>query len=197
VKHQIALATAAAFFALAPCDALHAQIMQPYGGFYPGMFGGFPPREIAAIVRSKGLEPLGRPVRQGGTYTLRAADQTGRVMQVTVDARMGRIMRITPATNTEAAAPVPYPAPLGGDRPLPDVAIANPRGGVTPYPDDDFEPIEQSTVSSAGTSIIAARPSPRAVPPPLPRPRPAVEASSVPAASASAESTPTFTELEE
>jgi hypothetical protein len=197
VKQRIVLAAAVALFGLAPSGALHAQIMQPYGGFYPGMFGGFPPREIAAIVRSKGLEPLSRPVRQGGTYTLRAADPTGRVMQVTVDARMGRIMRITPAAGTEASASAPYPPPLGGDRPLPDVATANSRVGAMPYPDDDFEPIEQSAATGAGTSIIAPRPVARALPPPLPRPRPNIEANSVPAASASAESTPAFTELEE
>jgi len=190
LKPPIALAVA--LFGLAPYGALHAQTMQPYPGYYPGLFGGLPPSEIVAIVRSKGLDPLSRPMRQGGAYTLRAADPAGRVVQVVVDARMGRIVRVIPTTRADAVAPPPYPLPTPPDRAVPDGNGANSRiAVVAPYPDDDFEPIERSPAGAP------PRPSARAVPPPLPRPRPSIEPTSIPAASASADATPPFTELEE
>jgi len=193
VKRRIAFAVA--LFGLATGGAAHAQPMPAYPGYYPGMFGGFPPHEIVAIVRSKGLEPLGRPKREGGAYTLRATDQSGRVVLVTVDAWRGRIVRVAPTNRADAIAPPPYPIPPAPDRASPDGNGAHPRiTAAPPYPDDDFfEPIERGP--ALGTPPA---PSPaRAVPPPLPRPRPNLEATSVPAASASADSTPTFTELEE
>lgn len=210
MKQRIAYATLVALCGLAAPAALHAQTMQPYGGFYPGMFGALPPHEIVAIVRSKGLEPLSRPMRQGGAYTLRAADSAGRVVQVTVDARMGRVVRVAPAARTEAmpppatpyppppGAPAPYPVPPAADRALPDVSPGNARIlGTVPYPDDDFEPIGQ-TAPTGATPAAGPHAVARAVPPPpLPRPRPKIEGTSVPAASASADSTPAFTELEE
>ena len=66
---------------------------------------GVPPYEVLAIVRSKGLEPLSRPQRHGGSYTLRAVDPRGREFQVTVDARIARIIKIAPF--------VRHPAPAG------------------------------------------------------------------------------------
>ena len=195
MKRRIAFAVA--LFGLATCGAAHAQPMPTYPGYYPGMFGGFPPHEIVAIVRSKGLDPLSRPVRQGAAYTLRASDQSGRVVQVTVDAWMGRIVRVAPTKREDAIAPPPYPIPSAPDRVSPDGNGAPPRiTTAPPYPDDDFEPLERGPGATAAAPA-APRVSARAVPPPLPRPRPNVEATSVPAASASADSTPTFTELEE
>ena len=98
-----------------------------YPGYYPGLFGVFPPHEIVAIVRSKGLEPLSRPLRQGGAYILRAADPAGRVVQVTVDARMGRIVRVVPTMRADAVAAPPYPEPPAPDRAVPDGNGANSR----------------------------------------------------------------------
>ena len=190
------IAFAAALFGLATGGAAHAQPMPAYPSYYPGMFGGFPPHEIVAIVRSKGLEPLSRPMRQGGAYTLRASDQSGRVVLVTVDAWMGRIVRVAPTNRADAIPPPPYPIPSAPDRAPPDGNGARPGiTATTPYPDDDFEPIERGPATAAAPA--APRVTARAVPPPLPRPSPNVEAASVPAASASADSTPTFTELEE
>ena len=45
------------------------------GTVYPN--AGLPPHEIAAMVRSTGLEPLGSPVRQGPIYAMRAVDPAG------------------------------------------------------------------------------------------------------------------------
>src|SRR6266446_3562709 len=55
-----------------------------------------PPYEVAAIVRSTGLEPLGRPVRQGQAYAVRAIDDAGEEVRVIVDARLGRITKLVP-----------------------------------------------------------------------------------------------------
>jgi hypothetical protein len=171
--------------------------MPGYPGYYPGIFGGFPPHEIAAIVRSKGLEPLGRPKREGGAYTLRATDESGRVVQVTVDAWRGRIVRVAPTNRAaDAIPPPPSPIPSAPDRAPPDGNGVHPRiTAAPPYPDDDFEPLERGPATAPAPA--APRVSARVLPPPLPRPRPNVETTSVPATSASADSTPTFTDLEE
>jgi hypothetical protein len=198
LKPQIAFAAAAALvglcLSLAASGPLGAQALYP--GYYPGIFGGLPPREVVALVRSKGLEPLSRPVRQGPGYTLRAADPAGRLVQVVVDARLGRIVRIVPIARPDApeALPYPPPPPATAERDVPDGG--NPRVvGAMPYPPDDFEPLEQAP--AAMPSIAAPRPIARALPPPLPRPRPKLEAASHPSASASAETTPAFTDLDE
>src|SRR5882724_8199936 len=50
----------------------------PYPGpVHPGYGPGLPPYEIVAVVRSTGLEPLTRPVRNGAVYALRALDPVG------------------------------------------------------------------------------------------------------------------------
>jgi hypothetical protein len=120
LRHVIAVA-AVAILGLVPCGSLTAQPVMPaypapypgyYPGYYPGAYEGFPPYEVLAIVRSKGLEPLSRPRRQGPVYALRALDPADREVQVTVDARTGRILKIAPTTNAGAAAPpspIPYP----------------------------------------------------------------------------------------
>jgi hypothetical protein len=117
LRHAIAVA-AVAILGLVPCGSLTAQPVMPaypapYPGYYPGAYGGLPPYEVLAIVRSRGLEPLSRPRRQGPVYALRALDPADREVQVTVDARTGRILKIAPATNAGAVAPanpIPYPA---------------------------------------------------------------------------------------
>src|SRR5262245_44569131 len=56
----------------------------------PGSEAGVPPYEVLTIVRSMGLEPLTRPVRNGPAYALRAVDSTGQEVRVVIDARRGR-----------------------------------------------------------------------------------------------------------
>src|SRR5947209_6617419 len=86
---------------------------------HPGVsaYPGVPAYEVLAIVRSKGLEPLSRPQRHGGTYTLRAVDPHGRQVQVTVDARAARITKVAPlvrpAPSTAHANVPPRTAPDG------------------------------------------------------------------------------------
>lgn len=55
-----------------------------------------PPYEVLTIVRSAGLDPIGRPTRRGPTYVLHAIDDDDREVRVVVDARYGDIVSITP-----------------------------------------------------------------------------------------------------
>src|SRR6516164_5723293 len=85
MRYLIALA-AVVLLGLAPYGSLCAQsAMAPYPGY--GYYGGsgyeLSPREIAASVRAKGLQPLSRPQRKGQAYVLRALDAADRELQVT------------------------------------------------------------------------------------------------------------------
>jgi hypothetical protein len=96
---------------------------------------GLPPYEIMTIIRSTGLDPVGRPVRRGSTYLLRAIDGYGQEVTVTVDAHRGRIVSVRPV--------VPVAAPYGP----PGTAYVPPPYDVEPpyvapppyYPGDEFE----------------------------------------------------------
>jgi len=68
----------------------------PSGLLAQGAPGVLPPFEVLTILRSTGLEPVGRPVRRGGEYLQRAIDTDGTHVQVVVDARAGDILSVTP-----------------------------------------------------------------------------------------------------
>jgi len=154
-------------FTLAASPAGLAQpVPPPYPGtVYPGDGMILPPYEVAAIVRSTGLEPLGRPVRQGQAYAVRAVDEAGEEVRVIVDARLGRIVKVIPLMEPRYAMPLLRPPAFGRPpRPLamvPDGGIDGPMvngpgaGGLGPTAGAPHEPRVQ-----AG--------------PPLPRPRPKV-----------------------
>jgi len=167
LRCPIALA-AVAILGLVPFGSLTAQPMMPYPApyypGYPGAYGEVPPYEVLAIVRSKGLAPLGRPRRQGTAYALRALDPSDREVQVTVDARTGRILRVVATPGADAMAP-PNPIPSGST--VPEESASNSR--LAPYPN----PAEER----AGAERTGALP-------PLPRPRP--KTADTPSLSASA-----------
>lgn len=56
-----------------------------------------PPREIAAIARDEGYEPLGLPQPRGRFYTVAAVDPTGEDGRLVIDGRSGRLVRFVPA----------------------------------------------------------------------------------------------------
>ena len=56
-----------------------------------------PPREIFAIARETGFEPLGVPQQRGLVYTLAAINPDGEDGRLVIDARTGRILRFMPA----------------------------------------------------------------------------------------------------
>ncbi len=128
-----------------------------YGGYGPAL----PPRVIVAIVRSTGLEPLTKPVHNGPAYALRAVDRAGRQLQVMVDARAGRIVRIVPVAGGYAGVPPAYGRPPGvavvpdGYRPNSRIAALPPGGEAAPG----------ARAPAVGAAVQGG-------PPPVPRPRP-------------------------
>jgi hypothetical protein len=151
-------------FALIGSGAAFAQAVPP--GLYPDVGPALPPHEVITIVRSTGLEPLGRPVRRGPVYTIRAVDPaSGEELRVIVDAQMGHVVRM-----------VPVVMPRG-------VPVVRPPGRIAMAP-DAYGPTAQMPMPGAdGPALGAARPQDDASPagPPLPRPRPKLATADTPA----------------
>jgi hypothetical protein len=76
-----------------------------------------PPYEIATIIRSTGLDPVGRPVLRGADYVLRAIAGDGGVVRVVVDARSGEIVSVTPVET--ASRRLPRGVTMGPYEPVP------------------------------------------------------------------------------
>jgi hypothetical protein len=134
---------------------------QPGAPTHPGL----PPYEVLAIVRSKGLEPLSRPQRHAGSYTLRAVDSRGREVQVTVDARQARITKIAPLVRPSASGGVQASAPA---RVAPDGLSPNSR--ISPGIEGLAAEHEHEGGAIPRTSARRLQALPEV--PPLPRPRP-------------------------
>jgi hypothetical protein len=172
--------------ALAVGLTLSAATAQPLPPAHPAPAVVLPPHEIVAIVRSAGLEPLHRPLRQGPGYVLRAVNPVGQEVRVIVDGASGRIVRIIPLPPPRyAVVPPLYAGPPGriamvpdGYGPSsrlpglpPDVGAIPPLGpGVGAFPNAAERP-------AAGASSRSATPTP-----PLPRPRPKIATTLPPAA---------------
>jgi hypothetical protein len=172
VKQHIALIAGVLVSAIAG-PALAQPLPPAYpGAVYPGANGpGVPPYEVVAIVRSTGLEPLTRPVRNGTAYALRALDPAGQEVRVVVDARNGRIARVVPVPGPRHVDPRygEFPPPYGraAGRLVPDGYGPGERTAALP-------PGAEGTPPSAHAPAIgsAPRPAAQSAPPPLPRPRP-------------------------
>jgi hypothetical protein len=186
VKQRMTIAVGLMSFVLCAAPPGYAQAPRPVAKIVP-------PHEVMTIVRSTGLNPVGRPIRAGATYVLRATTTRGIPMRVVVDARRGRILtvgRVVPEAYGPVAAapngpPVPPPyAPYGLPEPPPDGAPYGPDApdvppGPPPYGDPYGADVRQAPpgrydharlvpIPPAG---IRARPAVSSVPP-LPRPRP-------------------------
>jgi len=142
---------------------------------------GLAPHEILAVVRSRGFDPVSRPVRNGRTFTLRALDRYELELNLVVDARTGRVLSANEAAVPRYAArrgPMPAYGPY--EAPVYARIFGSPEAGFgSPRPPRTV-PGAQAVPSVAGVKPqekAAARA-------PLPRPRPyVVEATgSVPAA---------------
>jgi hypothetical protein len=168
LKQRIVLCASIAAFALllTPRPGLTQAVPPPYPGtIYPGD-GALPPHEIVTIVRSTGLEPLGRPVRQGPAYALRAVDPAGEEVRVVVNAYMGRIVKVIPVSGPRYAMPLMRP-PFG--RPPRPMAMV-PDDGL-----DDFTPVGPGAGGlPAGPRVSVPQDPAAQIGPPLPRPRPKV-----------------------
>jgi len=138
---------------------------------------GLPPHEILAMVRASGFDPVGRPVRNGRTFTLRAFDRYDLELNLVVDARSGRVL-----SANEVAAP--RNAVRRGLMPDSDLRDAPVYGRIFGPPEAGFgSPRPPGTVPSVPSvqSIPGApnaanvKPQEKAAArPPLPRPRPYV-----------------------
>ena len=110
VKHQIAYAVLAALTLAAPAAA---EPVRPAQSAAPGVL---PPYEIVTIIRSTGLDPLGRPIRRGPHYVLYAIGDDDREVRVLVNARSGKIVSVTPV---ETASRLPPGAAVERYEPMP------------------------------------------------------------------------------
>jgi hypothetical protein len=132
-----------------------------------------PPYEVAAIVRSTGLEPIGRPVRQGQAYAVHAVDEAGEEVRVIVDARLGRIVKVIPLMEPRYAMPLLRPPAFG--RPPRPVAMV-PDGGI------EGPMLNAPGGMPLGPMGAAPREPAAQAGPPLPRPRPKVASTEAPPA---------------
>jgi hypothetical protein len=162
LKQTLGLCAAVFALALIGSGAALAQAVPP--GLYPDAGPALPPHEVITIVRSTGLEPLGRPVRRGPVYAIRAIDPAGgEELRVIVDAQVGNVVRM-----------VPVVMPRG-------VPVLRPPGRIAMAPDAYGPNVRMP--SAEGPALGAAAPPDAASPagPPLPRPRPKVAAADAPA----------------
>jgi len=150
------------------------------------------PYEIMSIVRSTGLAPLTRPMRRGPYYVLVAVDRVGRQMRVMVDAQLGDIVNLRPASAYGSYGPEPG-RPSGvpaGAPPLPEGAGTPAAYGAHPGVDapppppprsiPNFRAANPPSIASPPTRLAVAEPA-LPPPPPLPRPRPKVALNDAPA----------------
>jgi hypothetical protein len=153
---------------------------------------GIPPYEILTIVRSTGLDPLTRPLRQGSTYVLRAADPYGEEVRVVVGAQRGQILSIRPVARV-AVQPYEVPPPgyyedprYGPPRYMPGPGYYGPDARYDVQPSPPAYP-RVLTAPRDGSAKPAAKPAPKAaaVIPKKPLAPPAPSETSAPATSAS------------
>jgi hypothetical protein len=172
VKHRVLLCASLAAFALLASRPGWTQAPPYPGTIYRGD-GALPSYEVVTIVRSTGLEPHGRPVRQGPVYALRAVDPAGEEVRVVVDAYDGRIVKVIPLTEPRYAMPLMRP-PFG---PAPRPMAMIPDEGL-----DDFTPASPGgRPLPPGSPGIVPRETAAQARPPLPRPRPKLASGDSPA----------------
>jgi hypothetical protein len=151
--------------------------------------GPIAPQQVAYIVESLGLDPVGPPLRTGRLIVQRATDDFGRVMRVTVDVNNGRVVSVAPAAAPPPVNGGPYEAyrPYGPGpyaRTLPDDdderefappgSVMGPRAGV---PSGTVPPSYGPVPSHPPAVIEGPRPSAKSATvspgkPPVPRKRP-------------------------
>jgi hypothetical protein len=164
LKQTFGRCAAALAFALIGGGAALAQAVPP--GIYPDVGPALPPHEVITIVRSTGLEPLGRPVRRGPVYAIRAVDPAGgEELRVIVDAQVGNVIRM-----------VPVVMPRG-------VPVVRPPGRIAMAPDAYGPNARMPVPAGEGPMLGAAAPQDGAGPSalPLPRPRPKLATADTPA----------------
>ena len=148
---RLIAAAVAGFFAVG-IGAAHAQPLwaPDQGRFYGperaplwqrdrGWSGPIVPQQVAYIVESMGLDPIGPPMRTGHLMVQRATDDFGRVMRVTLDANNGRVVSVAPAHAPPPVNGGPYeayrsygPGPYPRSMPDDDDEFAPPGSAMAP-----------------------------------------------------------------
>jgi hypothetical protein len=125
-----------------------------------GWVGAITPQQAAYLIESMGLDPIGPPLRSGHLVVQRASDDFGRIVRVTVDLNIGRIVSVGPA----GAPPPPVNGgPYAAYRPYGPGPYARPA----PEADDDDEFAPPGSVMAPRAALPpGAMPPPGAVPPP-------------------------------
>lgn len=156
-----------------------------------------PAYEVATIVSSMGLRPVGRPAWMRGRYVVAAIDRHGREVNVVLDARDGQVLAVRPLDRRSFGEPrrgyraAPYdPAPYGPNDPM-DGRAPPPGPGAPPVDDDELFDNDQQQGSlrrqpapariaapprapSVTGSATRGAPAVRRDAAPTPRPRPAL-----------------------
>jgi hypothetical protein len=145
----------------------------------PGWVGAINPQQAAYLIESMGLDPIGPPLRTGHLIVQRASDDLGRMVRVTIDLNIGRVVSVAPANGVPPpvnggpyAAYRPYgPGPYA--RPAPDAddddEFGPPRGPAMvpradlpppgPYaPGPGAVPPRSTAVAPYPPSVIEAAP---------------------------------------
>jgi hypothetical protein len=141
------------------------------------------PRQIAYIVESLGLDPVGPSRRHGHLLVQRATDDYGRVMQVTINIDSGAVVSVAPAVAPLPANGGPYqgyrpygPGPYARPSPDDDDVEYAPRGSVMALPPGADRPPGMIPPGGIPPRAAAVMPYP---PPVIEAPRPAAKSATV------------------
>lgn len=123
-----------------------------------------PVYEVATIVTSMGMRPVGRPAWIRGRYVVAAVDRYGREVNVVLDARDGQVLAVRPLGRNSFGAPPPgyagRPAPYD---PMDGRAPPPAAGPGAPPPAEDDEFFDNDRQQGA---LPPPRPTARTAPPP-------------------------------
>ena len=160
-----------------------------------------PAREVYTVVRENGFSPLGIPQQRGLYYTIAVIDRGGADGWLVIDARDGRIVRLTRADRMGDNGNGELTQQYGAVGPLPPVS--NVRGGPRPPASiprvasrTPSVPIPRAAPLRAGEpKSLAAKPAPEPAPPSVPaQPSEAAQPSQPPQQSAAVQVKPAATE---
>jgi hypothetical protein len=167
VKHASILAAFAAALTAAPAQA------QPVAADL------LPAHEVATIVTSMGMRPVGRPAWARGRYVVAAIDRHGREVNVVLDAFDGQVIAVRPLGRNSFGAPPPGAGP-GLPPPGDEEFFDHDRqqGAMPPAPTARM-PRDSSVTGSVARGAPVDRREASRTPPaknatPVPRPRPAL-----------------------
>jgi hypothetical protein len=140
------------------------------GGYRPGPayryeYGGvggelLPPREVYAVLRQSGFQPLGMPRLRGMVYIVEAMDRRGEDGRLMIDARTGQIMRFMPAYRLGDNFDGRYAPPVYGPPPI--SRLDAPALPPTSHLDSQMPP--PAPAAKMASRMPSAVPAPKAAP---------------------------------